>query len=73
MPQYDITERDKDVLLFIQSFIYEHQYSPSINEICKGVFLSKPVVRKHLLRLVEHGYLSITPKTARSIVVKIAI
>lgn len=69
----DITERDKDVLLFIQEFIAEHGYSPSLNEICKGVFLSKPVVRKHLFRLVENGYLSITPKIARSIVVKIAI
>ena len=69
----DITERDKDVLLFIQDFIQEHQYSPSLNEICRGVYLSKPVVRKHLFRLVEYGYLSITPKTARSIVVKISI
>ena len=69
----EITERDKDIFNFINDFINENHYSPSLREICEGVYLSKPVVQKHLMRMVECGYLSIQPKTARSIVVKIAI
>lgn len=69
----DITERDKDILNFICGFMEQHGYSPSIREIGAGVYLSKPVVQRHLWRLVECGYISIEPRTARSIVLKIAI
>ena len=73
MREKQFTERDKEVLLFIQKYIYDHGYSPSIREISKAVYMSRNAVHYHLYKMVELGYLSITPKTARSIVLKMAI
>lgn len=68
-----LTERDKEVLLFVEKFILEHGYSPTLREVGNGVYMNKNSVARHLYKLVELGYLSITPRTPRSIVLKIAI
>lgn len=68
-----ITERDKELLRFVQTFIDEHGYSPSLREIGNGCFMSKPTAYRHIMRLVELGYMQVTPKCARSYVVKIVI
>lgn len=67
------TERDKEVLLFIQSFQFEKGYSPSVREISKNLYMSTTTVRRRLYKLTELGYVTITPKTPRSIVLNIAV
>lgn len=67
------TERDKEVLLFIQRYQYEKGYAPSVREIGRNLFISTTTAQRRLCRLVEMGYLSITPKTPRSIVLNIAV
>ena len=67
------TERDKEVLLFIQDYQYHHGYSPTVRDIARSLFISTTTAQRRLCRLVEMGYLSITPKTPRSIVLNIAV
>lgn len=67
------TERDKEVITFISNYIHIHGYSPSIREIGKSLYMSKSTAERHLFKLVELGYLRMTPKTPRSIVLNIAI
>lgn len=64
-----LTERQTEVLCFIENYIKQHGYSPSLREISKGVFVSKPVAQKHIMNLYDKGYIQITPRTARSIVI----
>lgn len=67
------TERDKEVLLYIQKYQYDHGYSPSVREIGKNLYMSTTSAQRRLCKLVELGYVSITPKTPRSIVLHIAV
>lgn len=67
------TERDKEVLLYIQKYQYEKGYSPSVREIGKNLYMSTTTVRRRLYKLTELGYVTITPKTPRSIVLNIAV
>ena len=67
------TERDKEVLLYILQYQHENGYSPSVRDISNGCYMSASTAQRHLYKLVELGYLMITPKTPRSIVVKVEI
>ena len=67
------TVRDNEILKFISTYQNLYGYSPSVREIGKNLFMSKTAVQRHLYKLVELGYLHITPKTPRSIVLKVAI
>lgn len=67
------TERDKEVLLFIQKYQYEKGYSPSVREIGKSLYMGTTTAQRRLYKLVELGYISIAPKTPRSIVLNIAV
>ena len=63
------TERDKEIYKFIRSYFSEHGFSPSIREIGNAVFMSRSAVQRHLLKMQELGYLTMTPRTPRSIVI----
>ena len=65
----ELTERQKEIYLFIVDYQREHGYSPSIRDIGKGVYLSHPAVVRYIDILVRKGYITYTPKVARSIVV----
>lgn len=67
------TERDKEILHFIMEYTENHGYSPSVREIGKSLYLSSTTTYRHLYKLVELGYLSMTPKTPRSIVIRLAV
>ena len=67
------TERDKEMICFIQQFQYEKGYSPTVREISRGLYISSTNTYRRLYKLVEMGYLKITPNTPRSIVINIAI
>ena len=60
---------DLDILIFIDEFISEHGYSPTVEEIGKGVGLSsKSSVAARLVKLRERGaivYADRMPRTIR--------
>lgn len=65
-----LTERQTDTLIFIMNFILKNGFSPSLNEVAKGIFVSKPVAQRHITALITKGYLKHTPNTNRSYVIK---
>ena len=67
------TERDKEIIQFIATYQSLYGYSPSVREIGKNLYMSATAVQRHLYKLVELGFVSMTPKTPRSIVLKVAI
>lgn len=51
-----LTRRQREIFEFIQEFIEEHSYSPSLEEIARGMGLSSlATVHKHLSNLAEKG------------------
>lgn len=69
----EFTERDNEIVKFISTYQSTYGYSPSVREIGRNLFMSTTAVQRHLCKLVEMGYINVTPKTPRSIVLKIAI
>ena len=67
------TERDREMICFIQKFQYEKGYSPTVREISRGLYISTTNTYRRLYKLVEMGYLKITPNTPRSIVINISV
>ena len=64
-----LTDRQKEVYIFIYDYINMNGYSPSLSDISKGLYISKPVVKKHIDALTEKEYIKHTPYIARSIVI----
>jgi len=63
-----MTDRQKKFIEFIENFIRENGYSPSIREIGKGMGLSSTAsVKKMLDRLTENGLLNRSGSIARGI------
>lgn len=63
-----MTERQKMFVDFIEKFIRERGYSPSIREIAKGMGLSSTASVKNMLdRLTENGLLKRSSSIARGI------
>ena len=56
------------ILSFISAFWEEHNYAPTIREICGAVGISSPsTARYHLVRLKERGIITFSEKTSRSV------
>lgn len=54
-----LTNRQREVLKFIQVYFDKKGYPPTVREICKGMGLSSTsTVHGHLKRLVKKGYLT---------------
>lgn len=69
-----MTDREQDVFNFIVSYHDQHGYSPSWDEIKKGIYVqSNTAVQRHIIRLCEKGYLKFTPYVSRSIVINIKL
>ena len=64
-----LTERQIETYNFIYDYILNNGYSPSLKDVSKGIFASKPVAKKHIDALIEKGYIKQTPHIARSIVI----
>lgn len=61
-------QRQRDLLEFIQKFIKQHGYSPTLAEICKGMGLSSPAtVHEHLKTLEGKGVIRRSSNEARGI------
>ncbi len=68
MAKGKLTERQRRMLIFIQSFFEENGYPPSLREIGKAVGISSTsVVNYNLNRLVEEGYLDRDQNVSRGI------
>jgi repressor LexA len=63
-----LTRRQRDVFHYIRQFIRKNGYSPTLEEICKGVGLSSlSSVHKHLKNLEAKGVIARRCNRARSI------
>src|SRR3989338_6105070 len=63
-----LTRRQREVMDFIAGFLQEHGYSPSFQEIARGMGLSSlPTVHKHVLTLERKGFLRRGYNQSRSI------
>lgn len=63
----ELTEKQQEILGYIQRFIKKHKMSPSVNEIAEHLNITSATAFTHLLSLQRKGYISRTGK-ARSIV-----
>ena len=68
MTSSEPTKKQKLILDFIETFIYENNKSPSYREIASGVGLSSIAsIAEHIDNLIEKGYLLKNPGSARSL------
>ena len=71
MANYDLTglsTRQKNILKFIESFISNHGYPPTIREIGEAVDIaSTSVVNYNLNKLVDRGFIERAPKVSRGL------
>ena len=62
------TKKQHDLLVFIESFIAEHGYSPSYREIMTGLqYSSVATVSLHVNNLITRGHLRKRNRSARSL------
>lgn len=65
-----LTEREKDILIYILNFRNDYGYSPSFREIGQGVYLnSLNGIKEYIDRLEQKGYLKYKRHTPRSITI----
>lgn len=68
MSPSELTERQRDILLFIETCVSERGYPPSVREIGESVGLASPsTVHSHLRSLQKMGYLRRDPTKPRAI------
>lgn len=62
------TKKQKELLLFVDSFIKEHGYGPSYREVMNGLgYKSVSTVAIHINGLISKGYLRKRDNSARSL------
>jgi repressor LexA len=67
-PEMSVTRRQKEVLDFISNFVQRNGYSPSFEEIARGLSLkSLATVHKHITNLQKKGLLQRAHNRSRSI------
>ena len=63
----NITRRQKEILLYINDFIEQNQYAPSIYDIANAFSINTKTAQEFVDRLVIKGYLTKEKKIARTI------
>lgn len=64
----ELTQRQKEILLFIQSYIYENGYPPTYREIGSRFEIASTFgVKRHIDALVKKGYLNFESNISRSL------
>jgi len=67
-PTTQLTDRQRDILAFIERTVDQRGYPPSVREIGTAVGLASPsTVHSHLHTLQRHGYLRRDPSKPRAI------
>ncbi len=68
MNRHPLSVRQKRILQFIEDFVQQHGYPPTIREIGEAVGIaSTSVVNYNLNKLVDRGYIERTPKVSRGL------
>jgi repressor LexA len=62
-----LTERQQEVLSFISDYTKKNSYPPTVREIADFFKISLKAVQDHISALQKKDYISIKPKTSRSI------
>lgn len=63
-----LTKRQREILTYLQEFIQQHGYAPSLEEIGRRFSLSSlATVHKHLSNLVEKGFIRRSWNRSRSV------
>ncbi len=66
-----VSDKQKNILNFINIFVEKNGYAPSVREICAGVGLkSTSTVQYHLEKLINSGYLQKNYKKSRALTIK---
>lgn len=66
-----LTDRQKEVLKFIEGFILKFSYPPTRNEIAEGFdFASANAAEQHLRALERKGFIALSAGISRGIVIK---
>jgi repressor LexA len=65
----DLTDRQSEILSFIEKFISENEYPPSLREIGENFAITPKAVHDHLRALQKKGAIKIIPEISRGIVV----
>lgn len=64
------TKKQKELLIYIETFVTEHGYSPSYREIMVGLnYNSVATVALHVNNLIKRGHLQKRDRSARSLAV----
>jgi len=64
------TKKQKELLIYIETFVSEHGYSPSYREIMTGLnYNSVATVALHVNNLIKRGHLQKRDRSARSLAV----
>ena len=64
------TKKQKELLIYIETFVSEHGYSPSYREIMSGLnYNSVATVALHVNNLIKRGHLEKRDRSARSLAV----
>ena len=66
----NLTKVEYKYIEYIENYILEQGYPPSIREISRNMFVSVTTAHRHLTLLVDKNYLRYTPKVARSYTIK---
>ncbi|MGI5059190.1 transcriptional repressor LexA [Treponema pectinovorum] len=62
-----ITDRQQEVLSFISAFTKDNSFPPTVREISERFSISLRAVQDHIAALQKKGFISIKPKSSRSI------
>src|SRR5438045_9494268 len=63
-----LTKRQREILDYLNEFIQQHGYAPSLEEVGRRFGLSSlATVHKHLTNLVEKGFIKRTWNRSRSV------
>lgn len=63
-----LSDTQRAIVAFVQSYRQAHEYGPSVREVAAGVGLrSTATVQFHLLRLCNRGVLAAEPSRARTL------
>lgn len=65
-----LTRLEANILFFIDDFIIENHYPPSVREVADGCYISASVAHKYIIKLSHKGFIDVKPNTSRSIVIK---
>jgi len=63
-----LTDRQREVLIFIREFVDYYHYAPTVREVARRFDFQVSAARQHLLALRRKGFLEWEPCKARTIV-----